>query len=254
MPMYNEEDTISTTLLKILTLRNLVSELTFVVQDDCSTDESVKIFSEICVKHGVGFDIKSNERNLGHGPTLHSALRRAIESRSDLVLQLDSDGQFIDQDLKRLLSNSIGQVEQRNLTIAYRTKRLDPLFRRAVTKTLAIGIVPFLTGDRFPDVNSPTRIWRRNEIQDLIEFIPPNAKCPNILLLILAKKQKFRIEWIPMQHVDRNSSIGNQSGTMFAVRRFRVPIKFLQFCLTSFFELVRWRKQDFGRRVQGDAS
>ncbi len=200
MPVFNEADGIHETLSELNNaFKNVNEEAQFFIQDDQSSDNTVEIISKSADDLGMKILIESNPVNLGHGPTVINAYLRAIESEAEIVLQLDSDGQFNPGELIKLLDSVRRGTE---LAIGVRKSRVDPWFRILLTKSLRVLL--FVRFRKyFDDPNSPIRAYKKETLRDLILQVPSTALIPNIYLAVLAKLRGKRIESFEMTHRDR---------------------------------------------------
>ena len=92
MPLYNEEETIGTVVLKSL---NHVDQVFCV--DDGSYDSSARIAAKL------GAKVHYHRSNRGYGAALKSIFKYALESNAEALVILDSDGQHEPDDIPSLL-------------------------------------------------------------------------------------------------------------------------------------------------------
>ena len=200
MPVFNEADGIHETLSELnYAFKNAKEDAQFFIQDDQSTDNTVEIIAKSADELGMKIWLESNSTNLGHGPTVINAYLRAIKSEAEVVLQLDSDGQFNPSELIKLLDSVRCGTE---LAIGVRKSRVDPWFRVLLTKSLRVLL--FIRFRKyFVDPNSPIRAYKRETLRDLISQIPSNALIPNIYLVVIARLRGKKIENFVVTHRDR---------------------------------------------------
>jgi Glycosyl transferase family 2 len=134
IPAYNEADGIAGFLSEVdRALAPLCESVTMVVVDDHSTDATRQALAVLRPQLNASLDLIANERNRGHGPSLMTAYRRALDSGSDYVLQVDGDGQFHGSDLRRVL---VLLMDDSHAVCGVRRFRQDPWFRMAMTALL----------------------------------------------------------------------------------------------------------------------
>ena len=92
MPMYNEEETIGSVVIR--TLRHVDKVICI---DDGSSDASARI-AEAC-----GATVIRHRANRGYGGALKTLFLKASELDADALVLLDSDGQHETEDIPRLL-------------------------------------------------------------------------------------------------------------------------------------------------------
>ena len=211
MPVFNEADGIRETLSELnYVFKNVKEDVQFFIQDDQSTDNTVEIITRSAEEFGMKVFLENNPTNLGHGPTVINAYMRAIKSDAEVVLQLDSDGQFNPSELIKLLDSVRGGTD---LAIGVRKSRVDPWFRILLTKSLRVLL--FIRFRKyFEDPNSPIRAYKRETLSGLISQIPSNALIPNIYLIVIARLRGKKIENFLVTHRDRRGS--NKTGSTWA--------------------------------------
>src|SRR5215510_5744483 len=92
MPVYNEGPAVEAALHEwIAAVRAVVSDATFCVVDDGSTDETPDTLAR-CAGEFPGLRV-IRQPNAGHGQACLAAYRAAIDGGAGWVLQVDSDGQ-----------------------------------------------------------------------------------------------------------------------------------------------------------------
>src|SRR5436190_24354599 len=99
IPAHNEAESLVEFLTEIDdALSGRAAGLTFVVVDDASSDDTSEATRKAAELVDGEVLLFRNEAQLGHGPTVLEAYRRAIDTGADLVLQVDGDGQFLGSD------------------------------------------------------------------------------------------------------------------------------------------------------------
>ena len=118
IPAYNEELSIGSVVLKA---RRYVDEV--IVVDDGSEDDTSLVARE------AGAKVIRNERNLGKGESLRRALNLLRESKVDVVVLLDADGQHDPDDIPKLVKPIIeGKADM--VIGSRKSVREIPLYRR----------------------------------------------------------------------------------------------------------------------------
>ena len=234
MPIFNESDGITETLTSIdEAFRHSGATVTLCIQNDVSTDNTLHVIGELATTLQLNIAVKTNQLNMGHGPTTFTAYQRAINTGSLIVMQLDSDGQFVATELPMLCSVIASGKE---VVIGIRSSRVDPWFRKFVTFLLRNFLRTRYFG-RFPDPNSPVRAYSASVLSPMLSELPNEPLIPNIYLSILAVRKKLNVEFVPVSHRERRG--GQTTGTMWQSSNQWQKIKrLLKFCRKSFRQLL----------------
>lgn len=99
LPAYNEEEKIASTLKRIPREIPGIDEVFVQVIDDGSKDRTVEVAKET----GADF-VYSNGVNRGIGKTFRHAVERALENGADIMVNIDADGQFDPEDIKKIIA------------------------------------------------------------------------------------------------------------------------------------------------------
>lgn len=241
MPVFNEADGIVLTLEALDHALAIAGEETVIfIQDDLSTDETCELIKNCSKSLKAQIQIQSNPRNKGHGPTVITAYRRAIESDADLVLQLDSDGQFDPNDLAKLIMAARTRVD---IAVGIRHSRKDPWYRKLLT--IGLKTLLFLRYRKFfKDPNSPIRVFKKQVLKDLLNYLPPNALIPNIYLLIIANLHQRSIENLSVTHRSRSGNTKTGS-TWTSKSKLRSIFRLIRFALRALKEFLRFQPKKF---------
>lgn len=239
MPMYNEEDGIRGTLLEldqVFSARNV--RVCLCLQDDLSTDDSISAVSEVAPLLKMNIQIEVNESNCGHGETLWRAYSRAINVGAPVVLQLDSDGQFLAKEVVDLYFGVMGGAV---VVIGVRKHRVDPWFRILLTAMLRKFLRARYLGF-FPDPNSPIRAYSTPILKQLFTQLSSDSLVPNIFLSIEANRKNLQTDFVSVSHQKRRGR--ESTGTMWkSSSNFRSLQRLLSFSIRAFNQLRRFRPE-----------
>jgi len=240
MPMYNESDGILQTLTQINeAFHNASYKVELFIQDDCSTDNSIETVTEIGKFSSLQIHLEKNRSNAGHGPTTQRAYQRASESDCDLVMQLDSDGQFVAADLPALAQLCSYEVP---IVIGARRSRTDPWYRKILTFVLR-RFLQLAVHCKSEDPNSPVRVYEKSTLHTLLAKLPENAQIPNIYLTITANDLHIPTRYQAISHAVRSGT--NAQGTMWRSNdriQIAIPRRLISFSTIAFFELMHFIK------------
>lgn len=244
IPAHNESEGIGEFLVEIDDAMAESAEVTFVVVDDRSTDETATVLEGLRSKLRGELVVVTNAQNLGHGPTLLEGYRRALDTGADYVLAVDGDGQFLGADLRRVLVLLIDGGEG---VCGVRRFRYDPWFRMLMTRVLRFYIVESF-GIPMRDANCPLRGYRAELLDELLRWLPADAMVPNVYLAVLAARRGATLVEVDVNYRVRRGS--SAIGTMFAgASRWRTMRRLLGFSWRGLRESRRFRKYlNSGRR------
>ena len=234
MPIFNESDGIAETLTSIdEAFRHSGATVTVCVQNDVSTDNTLRVLTELATPLQLKIAVETNLQNSGHGPTTFAAYQRALNTRASIVMQLDSDGQFDATELPLLcFAISAGN----DVAIGIRSNRVDPWFRKFLTYLLRNFLRARYIG-RFPDPNSPIRTYSASVLAPMLRELPNEPLIPNIYLSILAVRKKLKVTYVHVSHRERRG--GQSTGTMWqSANQWQKINRLLKFCRKSFRQLL----------------
>lgn len=231
MPAWNEESGIAAFIEEINGSFPPETVVMFIVVDDASSDQTA---SAVVKNPLIKTTVLSNERNLGHGPSMSRALQAGLESGADFVISTDGDGQFFGPELADLVevaaNSGVDVVE------GVRIRTREPLFRR-LTSLITRTLVALRTHSWPNDANTPTRAYRRDSLEQILTAIPGNTSIPNLHISVVSRKLGFEISEVPV--VVRERLGGDPQGTSWGGWNRRLPSgRFLRFCGQAILEWI----------------
>jgi dolichol-phosphate mannosyltransferase len=237
IPAYNEAEGIAGFIEEIDgALGPHTRALHIVVVDDASTDDTVKLLGELSPRLGGTLEVVSNVVNLGHGPSVLTAYRRALECQPDYVLQVDGDGQFLGSDLRRLL---VLLMDDAHAVSGVRRFRQDPWFRMVMTRLLR-GYVHMSFGVSARDPNCPLRGYEAGLLRELLPVLPDECLIPNLYLTVVAARRGLALLEVDVSHrVRRGSSL--LGSTWARGVPSPVPLRLVRFSLAALRESRSFR-------------
>lgn len=245
IPAYNEADGIGGFLGDLdVVLAELASHHTFVIADDRSTDGTIDVIEEVRDELSGSLELVVADVNRGHGPTVVAAYERCIELSTDVVVQVDGDGQFDAEDL-RLLFGEFGQGS--DVVTGNRVARVDPWFRTVVT-TGVRWLLRLLFGVSRRDSNCPFRLYRTTVLVELLAKLPNDPLVPHVELTVLESRAGVVVSDVDVRHLPRR---GDGPGTMWqGRRRWSAVVRLARFCGRALVEVARFRRQESSRRLR----
>ncbi len=160
-PVYNEEEGIEEVLrywFRVLSTIPLSSEV--VLGNDGSTDGTLKILERLSHDY-PSLRYVSYTPNRGYGYALKKAIQ---DSRGELVVMLDSDGQFDLADFSKLWKEY--QDRQLDFVTGFRMKKKDNIFRVVADRSLNL-IVRTMFGLKLRDTNCALKLIRGDLARNL---------------------------------------------------------------------------------------
>lgn len=137
-----------------------------VVIDDGSTDDTVAAARE------KGAEVISHGRNRGVGAAFDTGRRRVLALRSDIMVNMDGDGQFDPADIVKL----VGPVAEGDAEFVTASRFKDPDLYPEMSRAKFLGnrmmshLISRLTGRRFHDVSCGFRAYSRGALLRLNLF------------------------------------------------------------------------------------
>lgn len=245
IPAYNEADGIGGFLTEIdAALAAQVSSLRLTIVDDASTDGTGDVVRRAAEGLRAELDLVRNPHNLGHGPSLLIAYRRALAAQPDVVLQVDGDGQFLGADLRRLL---VLLQDGAPAVSGVRRFRQDPWFRMVMTRLLR-GYVRRSFGVGARDPNCPLRGYSAQLLGELVAELPDSCLIPNLYITVLAARRGLALVEVDVSHRVRRGTSAEGS-TWGARGRSPIPWRLISFSGQALMESRR-----FHARLRGGPS
>tara|TARA_B100001245_G_scaffold128758_1_gene95023 strand:+ start:34 stop:915 length:882 start_codon:yes stop_codon:yes gene_type:complete len=179
IPAFNEGKVIDEVIKKCLKFSDQV-----VVCDDGSTDDTYEI-ADAAGAHVIRHDV-----NIGKGEALRTLFKFAIHSKNDIVVTIDGDGQFLPEEIPKLVSDI--EEKKSDIVIGYRFDDATdmPNYRRFGNKMLD-KMANMVTELSVSDTQSGYRAYSK----DVIEKLNFNIKGfgADVEILIDAANKGFRI-------------------------------------------------------------
>ncbi|MFN9907795.1 MAG: glycosyltransferase family 2 protein, partial [bacterium] len=164
MPALNEEASSGAVLARVPRSIPGVGSVEILVVDDGSKDRTVAIAKD------AGASVISHGRNLGVGSALQTGLAEAVRRGVDLLVNIDSDGQFAPEDIAKLV---VPVIEGR-ADFVTASRFMDPALVPEMPWVKKFGnwgmarIVSGLIGQRFDDVSCGFRCYGREALLNLV--------------------------------------------------------------------------------------
>jgi glycosyltransferase involved in cell wall biosynthesis len=235
IPAFNEADGIGEFVREIdAALSPHVGELLLVVADDASTDGTSDVLERLRPELSGQLEVLRAQSNRGHGPTLTSAYRRALELGAEYVLQVDGDGQFHGSDLRRML---VLLRDEAHAVSGVRRFRQDPWFRMVMTRFVRLYMRRSF-GVTGRDPNCPLRGYDAAVLRELLPLVPEDSLVPNLYLTVLASRRGLALLEVDVSHRVRRGASAEGSG--LGRSGSPVPWRLVRFSLAALRESRRF--------------
>lgn len=166
MPALNEEKTIGNVIANIPPEIPGIKTIEVIVVDDGSSDATVTVARK------AGAIVLSGGRHSGLGVVFKRGIHAALRRGADIIVNIDSDGQFNPTDIPQLIAPIQRGAAQFVTTTRFARPELIP--DMPVIKRLGNGwmtwLINFITGKKFTDVSCGFRAYTRDAALHLTLF------------------------------------------------------------------------------------
>lgn len=191
IPCYNEEHTLPTTLTGLPREVPGLDKVEFLVIDDGSTDNTVKVAKEHGVDHVV-----SHSHNMGLAQSFTTGLNTCIERGADIIVNTDADNQYDAGCISDLIHPILtGKAE---IVVGARPINNIKYFSRIKRYLQSLGSwsVRLASGTDIPDAPSGFRAMTKNAAKKLNVF---NSYTYTLETIIQAGQKNIPITWVPVR-------------------------------------------------------
>lgn len=200
-PFWNEEKNIEKVIKSAIPIAPKVADKWEIIMvDDGSSDNTLAIARRLA-SQDPRLRVVSHKPNRGYGAALKEGFENA---KYDLVVFNDGDGQF---DFSQV-SKFIDKIENCDMVIGYRKKRLDHPFRHILMNLLKIWDFIFF-GFYYRDIDCGFKMFKKDALRKIMPFKSEGAMITTEIFA-KAKKNNLKITQVEVSHYKRQ--YGNQSG------------------------------------------
>lgn len=200
-PFWNEQDNVEPVVSKAMVVADKIAKKWEIIMiDDGSSDKTFEIIKKLANKDKRLVPV-SHRINRGYGAALKTGFERA---RYDYVVFNDGDGQFDFSEVSKLME----RIDNADLVIGFRKKRLDHPFRHILMNMLKIWDYLFFRF-KFKDIDCGFKLFRKEAINKILPLSSEGAMITTEILA-KAKKNKLKITEVEVHHYPR--LFGDQSG------------------------------------------
>lgn len=213
IPVHNEASTIT----QILRELAAYPELTVLVVDDASTDDSLRLIRQ----HGV--HVLPLHIKLGAWGAMQAGIRYARTQGYERVLTMDGDGQHHSEEIPNLLL-TMEQRTNADVVIGACTERGSRL------RLLAWRFFRFITGVGIEDITSGFRLYNRKAVELLAGNEATLLEYQDVGVLLMLKSAGLRIVETPVRMTPRTNGISRIYSSWFMVFYYMMVTTILSLC------------------------
>ncbi len=185
IPAYQEENNIKKVINEVL---NLVDFL--IIVDDGSSDQTYQVANEIISDK---LKVLQHPINLGQGAALQTGNEYALKKGADIIVHFDADGQFLSQEIKKLVTVLI----EEDLDIVFGSRFLEiksdlPPLKKNLIMPLARIFNRLFFGIKTSDPQSGFRVFKAKVASEIEIENNRMAHCTEILAKVHQKKLKMK--------------------------------------------------------------
>jgi glycosyltransferase involved in cell wall biosynthesis len=197
-PCYNEEKNILNTFNKALpTIKEIAQRWEILLIDDGSKDNTAKVLEKIHQQYPQNTKIITHRPNRGYGAALKSGF---YNSRYEWIVFADGDGQFNFDEIRNLISTQ--EQTKADIVIGYYLGRKVPFYRIWGSMVWQLAVF-LLFGLKVKDIDCGFKLIRKKVIDTIPKLEAERGPFISSEFLIKAKKSKFKIVEIGVNHFDR---------------------------------------------------
>ena len=198
VPVYNEEACIRDVLVKwVAELRRLGIAFRILALNDGSKDRTGDILDRAAAEYPEITAV--NKPNSGHGPTILSGYRKAVQD-GPWVFQVDSDDEMGPESFNRLWA----ERENYDFLLGCRDQRRQAAARKTIS-FISRTVIRLFYGSRIWDVNAPYRLFRSDAFREVLREIPTDTFAPNLIISGFCSVRKLRVLEVPVPQAERKT-------------------------------------------------
>lgn len=192
LPVYNEEQSISSTLKQIREVMNSTEiEYEIITVNDGSSDSSKDILEK-----EEGIILINNPYNLGYGASLKRGIKNA---EYPWIFIIDADGTYPIGDMPKLIKYT-GSYD---MVAGARTgKNVYVPFMRKPAKLILTKLAEFLTRKKIPDLNSGMRLFKKSIAMEFFHLFPARFSFTTTITLACLTNE-YTVKFVPIDYLKR---------------------------------------------------
>jgi len=186
VPIYNEEQVLSSTALKIIDYCSFKNWLVIFVNDG-SLDQSGAFLDSIAISPQVA--VYHHKLNRGYGGAIKTGIRNA---NTPYLVTMDADGQHALEDVDTLYN--LAQEKNADLIVGNRGAMGDGNPYRAVGKRIIRTFARILMPLPIQDLNSGFKLYRTELAKKYIKICPDTMAFSDVITLAFIKQRNLVLE------------------------------------------------------------
>lgn len=201
IPAYNEQGSILNTIEDI---KKNAPEFDYVVINDCSKDDTLKLCKENDIK------VLDLPINLGIGGAVQTGYLYAYKNQYDVAVQFDGDGQHSAEFLNMMVET----LEQDKLDMVIGSRFINNQgFQSSAVRRFGIRffeiLIGILFGNKITDATSGMRMCNRRVMELFIKDYPKDYPEPETVARLL--RHKYKVKEVPVIMRERQAGVSSIS-------------------------------------------
>ncbi len=193
IPVYNEEKSIETTILKLHSnLKNIDYEL--IVVNDCSVDRTKEVLNGMS-----NIKVLEHLKNKGYGASIKNGIKN---SKHDFVAITDADGTYPNERLIEFYQ--IIKNDKLDMVVGSRTGSnvSIPLIRKPA-KWFIGKLANYIVDKKIPDINSGLRIFKKSSFLPFMKIIPDGFSLTTTITLGMLSSS-YSVRYLDIDYFKRS--------------------------------------------------
>jgi len=223
LPVYNEEESISSNILNLIGLFIRTDmDWEIVAVDDGSGDKSYDSLKALEAEYPNALKVVRHPYNKGNGATIKTGIKNAT---GEAIICMDSDGQHDPEDILKMLPY-LGEYD---LVVGARPFKADGTWYRNLANKFYNGLASHLTGFKIEDLTSGFRIFKADVVKKFYYLFPQRFSYPTTSTLAFLKGG-YNIKYVPINIQPRKAGSSKirlfRDGFRFTTIIFKIILLF----------------------------
>lgn len=226
IPLFNEENTISILLDKLISLSfpSFINSAEIIIVDDCSTDSSNSVVSKYIKNKNFQIKLISNSVNKGKGFVVRNGIKAA---NGDLIIIQDADLELDPNDIPKML-NALYEL---NIDFVNGSRYLPgivrplPSFSRYMGNRLFTLLTSLLINVKISDVACGYKLFKK-DLLDKITLKENGFGFEAELIIKAMRLNSTKVAEVPVQYIPRDMDTGKKLKNRHAIGILWVILKY----------------------------